>query len=183
MIIYTEDEILLLLKKKDRKAFNFLYDNYSSALFTIINKIVDDYHTSQDVLQEVFVKIWSRIDQYDARKGRLFTWIMNIARNASIDVLRSKGEIMKHKVRSLESVDSKNVCEKEVDAIGVKGFVLKLRPECKIIVEMVYFRGCTIKDVSLSLNLPEGTVKTRLREGIINLRNKYKPPTVLYTTL
>jgi len=172
--MYTEEEILVLLKMKDRKAFNFLYDNYSTALFTIIHKVVNDYCTAQDVLQDVFVKIWARIDQYDNHKGRLYTWMMNIARNAAIDILRSKGEIMKHKICELDADNCRNTTEKTIDAIGIKGLVLKLRPECKTILEMIYFRGYTIKDVSLSLDLPEGTVKTRLREGINNLRGKYR---------
>ena len=71
--------------------YSYLYDNYAGALYSTIVGIVSDTELANDVLQEVFVKIWRQIDSYDAKKGRLFTWMLNIARNASIDTIRSKG--------------------------------------------------------------------------------------------
>ena len=88
---YTETDLILLLRQREQSAFSYLYDNYSGALYGIILSIVPDKELANDVLQEVFVKIWRQVDSYDASKGRLFTWMMNIARNASIDMLRSKG--------------------------------------------------------------------------------------------
>ncbi len=79
-----------LLKSRDDKAFGYLYDNYSGSLFTIVSQIVNDMELANDVLQEVFINIWRKIETYDSSKGRLFTWMLNIARNASIDTLRSK---------------------------------------------------------------------------------------------
>jgi len=87
---YTEAELVSLLKERQQPVFSYLYDNYSGALFSVINAIIPDKDTAGDVLQEVFVKIWKQSATYDATKGRLFTWMMNIARNASIDMLRSK---------------------------------------------------------------------------------------------
>lgn len=87
---YEEGELIILLKKKDDHAFNYLYDNYSGALYGVIKQIVSDGEIGNDVLQEVFVSIWSKIDSYDSSKGRLFTWMLNIARNAAIDKTRSK---------------------------------------------------------------------------------------------
>ena len=84
----NESELLELLRRQDRKAFNYLYDNYSDALYGVILKVVRTEETAQDLLQEIFVKIWKNIAQYDSSKGRLFTWMLNIARNTSIDYLR-----------------------------------------------------------------------------------------------
>src|SRR5476649_2115117 len=89
---YNEEELVLLLKQQSREAFNYLYKQYSAVLYGVVNKVVYDEQTAQDVLQDVFVKIWTNIDQYDAKKGRIYTWMINIARNAAIDKLRSKGE-------------------------------------------------------------------------------------------
>ncbi|MCP5893875.1 sigma-70 family RNA polymerase sigma factor, partial [Klebsiella pneumoniae] len=72
------------------KAFTLLYDMYSKSLYGIIFNLLKDKEESEDVLQEVFVKIWKNIDSYNDSKGRFFTWILNIARNSSIDRLRSK---------------------------------------------------------------------------------------------
>ena len=88
---YSEQELVVLLNEQSNDAFNYLYDNYSGALYTIINQIVPDKDTANDVMQEVFVNIWRKISTYDAGKGRLFTWMLNIARNAAIDKIRSKG--------------------------------------------------------------------------------------------
>src|SRR5581483_10388206 len=88
---YTEQELVLALKKKNNQAFAFLYDNYAGALYSIIKQIItDNSELANDVLQEVFINIWRKIETYDHTKGRLFTWMLNIARNASIDMLRSK---------------------------------------------------------------------------------------------
>ena len=94
---------MLLLSQQSREAFNYLYKQYSAVLYGVICKVIFDEHTAQDVLQEVFVKIWNNIGQYDAKKGRIYTWIINIARNSAIDKLRSKGEIMKGKIREMMS--------------------------------------------------------------------------------
>jgi RNA polymerase sigma-70 factor (ECF subfamily) len=87
---YEEHELVALLKAKDNQAFSYLYDNYAGALCGIVKQIVGDMELANDVMQEVFVSIWRKIDTYDASKGRLFTWMLNIARNAAIDKTRSK---------------------------------------------------------------------------------------------
>src|ERR1700721_18036 len=88
---YTEQELVAELKGRNNQAFAFLYDNYSGALYSIIRQIItDNGELASDVLQEVFINIWRKIESYDQTKGRLFTWMLNIARNASIDTLRSK---------------------------------------------------------------------------------------------
>ncbi len=79
-----------MLQQRSDTAFSYLYDNYSGALNGIINQIVPESETANDVLQEVFVSIWRKIESYDPAKGRLFTWMLNIARNASIDKIRSR---------------------------------------------------------------------------------------------
>ena len=88
---YSEQELVMLLKQRQQSAFSYLYDNYSGALYNVVLAIVPDRDMASDVLQEVFVKIWRQCESYDSSKGRLFTWMMNVARNASIDMLRSKG--------------------------------------------------------------------------------------------
>ncbi len=88
---YTERELVMFLKHQREDAFSYLYDNYSGALYSIILNIVPDKDLASDVLQEVFIKIFRQIETYDETKGRLFTWMLNVARNASIDAVRSKG--------------------------------------------------------------------------------------------
>ena len=79
---YKEADLVLLLKQRDRSAFDYLYEQYSGALYAVVLNIITDRETASDILQDVFVKIWRQLDQYDPAKGRLFTWMLNIARNA-----------------------------------------------------------------------------------------------------
>ena len=92
-----------LLKGKDNQAFSYLYDNYAGALYGVVKQIVTDAETGNDVLQEVFVSIWRKIDSYDETKGRLFTWMLNIARNAAIDKTRSKNYQQSMRQQPLEN--------------------------------------------------------------------------------
>ena len=86
-----QEEIIQALVSKDERAFTLLYDNYSKSLFAVISNLLREREDAEDVLQETFVKIWRYIDSYDPGKGRLYTWMLNIARNSAIDRLRSKG--------------------------------------------------------------------------------------------
>jgi len=171
---YSEEELVLLLKQQSRDAFNYLYRQYSAVLYGVINKVVYDEQTAQDVLQEVFVKIWSNIGQYDAKKGRIYTWMINIARNASIDKLRSKGEIMKGKIQTGEDVvnnlERGMKAEQMTDTIGLRKMVANLKPEYETIITLAYFKGYTLDEISKTLGMPLGTVKTRMRNGIQQLR-------------
>ena len=88
---YSEEELIVLLQEKNETGFHYLYDHYSGALYGIILRIVQSKEYTEEVIQDVFVKIWNSIHQYDASKGRFYTWILNIARNTAIDYLKSKG--------------------------------------------------------------------------------------------
>lgn len=173
-IVYNEEELVLLLKQQSREAFNYLYRQYGPALFGVINKVVYDEQTARDVLQDVFVKIWNNIEQYDANKGRLYTWMINIARNSSIDKLRSKGEIMKGKIHMgddiVNNVQKGMKTEQATDTIGLKKMVAGLKPEYETIISLAYFKGYTLDEISKTLEIPLGTVKTRMRSAIKQLR-------------
>jgi RNA polymerase sigma-70 factor (ECF subfamily) len=175
-IKYTETELVLLLKERDQSAFGYLYDNYSGALFNIVLAIIPDRELASDVLQEVFVKIWRQVALYDATKGRLFTWMMNIARNASIDVLRSKSYNNNQQNRELtENVYANaGTTVTNTDKIGLRKVVHSLKDEYKILVELSYFEGYTQDEISKMLNIPLGTVKTRLRNALLQLRELVK---------
>jgi len=176
VIKYEESELVSLLKKREQSAFSYLYDNYSGALYTVILAIVPDRELANDVLQEVFVKIWKQIESYDDNKGRLFTWMINIARNASIDTVRSKNYQNSQQNRELtESVyDTSGSTSTNTDKIGLRKLVHQLKDEYKVLVELSYFQGFTQEEISKMLEIPLGTVKTRLRTALIQLRQLVK---------
>ena len=169
---YSEQELVALLQQRNDKAFGYLYDNYSGALYGIVNSIVTDREIANDVLQNVFVNIWRKIESYDAAKGRLFTWMLNIARNAAIDEVRSKGYRDSQKNQPLdENVNSTGaVTGPSINDVGLKKVLTKLKGELRVLVDLSYFQGFTHEEISKVLNLPLGTVKTRIRSALIQLR-------------
>ena len=167
----------MLLKQQNKDAFNYLYKNYAAVLYGVIVKVVSDEHTANDVLQEAFVKIWNNIVMYDPKKGRIYTWMINLARNSAIDKLRSKGEIMKGKIQMGEehvsNLSNARRTEQATDTIGLRKAVAGLRPEYEAIVDLAYFKGYTLDEISKTLNVPLGTVKTRMRSAMQQLREEF----------
>jgi RNA polymerase sigma factor (sigma-70 family) len=174
---YDEPELVLLLQQRNKVAYTYLYDNYAGALRTVIINIISDEELANDVLQEVFVKIWKQIHSYDTLKGRLFTWMLNIARNASIDIIRSKGFRNNRHTAELtdETYRSAGTSELNTDTIGLKKIVYQLKEEYRVLVDLFYFQGYTQDEISKTLDIPLGTVKTRLRTALVQLREIIKP--------
>ena len=171
---YSEDELVSLLQNKDVVAFSYLYDNYSAALFGIIYKMVENKALAEDILQEVFVKIWNNFSNYNSSKGRLFTWMLNITRNLVIDTLRSKSYKKQVKIQGYEnSVD--NFIENssgtgQFDSLGIRRHLTRLKDDQKQIIDLAYFSGFTQEEIAKQLSIPLGTVKTRMRTAIMELR-------------
>ncbi|HLO72830.1 MAG TPA: RNA polymerase sigma factor [Flavobacterium sp.] len=170
----TQEELIPLLFKKDDRSFTLLYDNYSKSLYGIIFTLIKDREEAEDVLQEVFVKIWKNIDTYNESKGRLYTWMLNIARNTSIDKLRSKSFNNNQKNLSSDNfvhiLDDNSKAINQIDAIGVKEFIKKLKPKCIQIIDLLFFKGYTQQEASDELEIPLGTVKTQNRNCMNELR-------------
>ena len=173
----TQEELLPLLLKKDDRSFTLLYDNYSKSLYGIIFNLIKDKEEAEDVLQEVFVKIWKNIDGYNQSKGTLFTWILNIARNTAIDRIRSQEYQNSQRNQDLDStinlIDSQGSSQFDIDAIGLGKVVEKLKPEHRQVIDLLYFKGYTQEEVSKEYGIPLGTVKTRVKSAINHLRDYF----------
>lgn len=170
-VTYEEYELVAALRQKDNQGFSYLYDHYSGALYGVIHQIVGDTELSNDVLQETFINIWRRIDSYDESKGRLFTWMLNIARNAAIDKTRSKGyQQSQRQVSLLEGEMAPAIARPGVDDFGLKKIILKLKDEHRLLIDLSYFQGFTHEQIAKALDIPLGTVKTRIRSALTQLR-------------
>jgi len=168
------NDLIVAMQNGDEKAFSHLYTMYSEAIKGIIYSIVLNEDTAEEILQDVFIKVWNNASSYDINKGRFFTWLLNIARNTAIDETRSKAFKSSRKnlsttnfVDILSSSDSLN---KSTNAIGLKKFVDALKPACIKIIELLYFKGFTQVDASKTLEIPLGTLKTRNRNCIKDLQ-------------
>jgi RNA polymerase sigma-70 factor, ECF subfamily len=175
--IIAEEALVSLLQSKDERGFSILYDNYSSALYGVVLKIVRSEEIADDVMQDAFVKIWKNIEGYSRTKGTLFTWILNVARNTAIDRIRSQEFQNSQKNQDLDTsinfIDIQGSNQFDVDAIGIKKVVENLRPEYQQIIELLYFQGYTQAEVSEEFGIPLGTVKTRVKAAIVQLRQYF----------
>jgi RNA polymerase sigma factor (sigma-70 family) len=176
-ISLSEEELVNGLKNQDTIAMEALYSMYSGALLGIISRVVVQTEVAEDVLQETFVKIWNSAGSYDPSKGRLFTWMMNVARNLSIDKLRSKDYKNANKNQDIENnvdfIDEQKKVTFNADTLGLKDLVTNLKPDFKNVLDMVYFKGYTHVEAAEELDIPLGTVKTRVRMAILELRKKF----------
>lgn len=164
--------MVTLLKERREDGFSYLYEHYSGALYAVISGIVTDQALASDVLQEVFVNIFRRIEMYDAQRSRLYTWMLNIARNAAIDMVRSKGfKQMRQNQDITDPVYAQGgSVTQQTDHIGIRKTLYKLKEELRQVLELAYFSGYTQEEISDMLNIPLGTVKTRVRSGLKQLR-------------
>jgi RNA polymerase sigma factor (sigma-70 family) len=153
---------------------DYLYDHYSGAIYGAILRVVKKEEIAEEVLQDVFLKVWNRFASYDSSKGRLFTWMINVARNQAIDKTRSKEVVKEKKTRDIENVVSKfdrtEYVEQRIDGIGVRDLLKNLSEEQRFVVEHLYLKGYSQSELADEFNIPLGTVKTRLRLAMQQLR-------------
>ena len=171
-----EQQIVQLLEKGDKKAINLLYENYSSSLYGVILKVTNNEELAQDALQETFVKVWKNSKKYDSKKAKLFTWLYRIARNTAIDKLRSFNNRFEKEVQ----IDKSNVyilptSSLNQDVIDLKEHVAKLDEKYQIVLQALFFEGMTQQEASDELEIPLGTIKSRLKIGLRELKKVYVP--------
>lgn len=175
---YTQEELIASLRRRDQQAFSWLYDNYSRALFGVISSIVKEREEAEDVLQGTFLKIWNNFAAYDESKGRLYTWMLNIARNMAIDSTRSKHQKMRSKIQgdgdSVYQQGHLSVENKSHENIGLSRIIDNLKEEQKAIIDLAYFEGYTQEEIAGKLAMPLGTVKTKVRQALMALRELTK---------
>jgi RNA polymerase sigma factor (sigma-70 family) len=176
-ITLPEEELVQGLRRREKNAAEALYNMYSSSLYGVIFRIVNDEPAAEDVLQETFIKIWHSFSSYSTEKGRLFTWMVNIARNLAIDKVRSKDFRNQSKNQELENnvtfIDEQRNTVYKPELLGLKDLVQTLKPEQQSILDLVYFKGYTHVEAADELGVPLGTIKTRLRMAIQQLRKHF----------
>lgn len=171
---YSETELIAALREGAQSAYSYLYDHYSAALYGCILQIIPEHEQAEDVLQEVFIKIFQKIEQYDSGKGRLFTWMMQIARNMAIDKVRSKGYKNNHRVATFVTDDmdqgDHGSVTPNMDHLGMDKVLISLDKTHKQVIDLAYFKGYTQNEIAKELDIPIGTVKTRVRNALTQLR-------------
>ena len=173
---YTNDEhIIDLLRRREESGLALLYDKYSGALFGAILRVVHATEIAEEVLQDTFTKVWRNFESYDATKGRMFTWLINIARNTAIDATRLKG--FNRQNQSLDNVvntiDTQQSTSINPETMDMRALTEKLAPEYKSLIDLIYFQGYTQAEAAEALSIPLGTVKTRVRASMVRLKELF----------
>jgi RNA polymerase sigma-70 factor (ECF subfamily) len=176
-ISLPEAELIKAIREKQKIGSEALYDMYSASLYGVIIRIVQHEEIAEDLLQDTFLKIWNSFDSYDEKKGRLFTWMVNLARNLSVDKVRSKDFRNSSKNQDIDNsviaIDEQRNTTLNPEILGVREMVNNLRPEAKEVLDLIYFKGYTHVEASEELGIPLGTVKTRIRLAIVSLRKLF----------
>jgi RNA polymerase sigma-70 factor (ECF subfamily) len=140
-----------------------------------VSRVIQKEEVAEEVLQDVFLKIWDKIESYDPAKGKLFTWMLNLARNQAIDKTRSRELSKEGKTSGIDNlvnrIDKREFAEQGIDSIGVSDILNVLPNEQKFVVEHLYFKGYSQSELADEFSIPLGTIKTRLRLAMKQLRS------------
>jgi RNA polymerase sigma-70 factor (ECF subfamily) len=173
------ERLVKQLQDKNVDAFEELHKMYAENICGVINAIVNDEAIAKELCQDVFLKVWQKSELYDSSKGRFFTWLLNMARNKAIDYTRSKRYKTKKKNHSLDLFV--NILEKPTedpnrkeDYEGLKRMLNSLKRKCIDLINAIYFKGCTQADAADLLSIPLGTVKSRNRNCLKELRKNFE---------
>lgn len=180
----AEIELLQQIGKGDRRSFEQLYDRFSGVLFSTAYRVLNNQEAAEDVLQDVFVQIWEKAPLYDPLRGKPLTWAVTLTRNKSIDRLRStqrrnrlRDEVEQESL-SFEQFDDKSSVD-AVDAMEkgamVRAAIAKLSPDQRQAIELAFFSGLTQTEIAERLGEPLGTIKARIRRGMMKLKDVISP--------
>ena len=179
----SDNELLAAVSRGDEQALAAVYDRYRLILFGLILRILHDRQEAEDVLQETFLQVWRRAGDFDATRGRAFTWLVTIGRSRALDRLRALGsrartaeEVIAHSAHD-QSGDAAEEAVKSEQGKIVRQALMELPEEQKRTLFLAYFEGLTQSEIATRLGDPLGTVKTRMRTGLMKLREVLRQDT------
>ncbi|HMX40718.1 MAG TPA: sigma-70 family RNA polymerase sigma factor [Saprospiraceae bacterium] len=161
------------LRSGDEAAYAELYDRYGRNLYTVIAGVVHEPSDAKHILQDAFVKIWQNIHRYDPAKGRLYTWLLTLVRRLALDFVRSQYFRERQMIRPVENavhVQSPAAEMLLLDHIGLDEVLTNLEPHLRQVLLLQYYMGYTQQEVADETGLPLGTVKSRTRAALSQMR-------------
>jgi len=177
-----DQEMIARIGRRDQSAFSALYDRLSGPLYSLAMKMLGDPAEAQDALQDVFLQIWSRAGTYDPEQSSVFSWTVLLTRSRVIDRMRARGRRSRVVVASTEdastAADASTVesaadtAEKNDEAVRVRYVLNNLPSEQREAIEMAFFEHLSHHEIAARLGQPLGTVKARIRRGLLKLRQR-----------
>jgi RNA polymerase sigma-70 factor (ECF subfamily) len=174
----NDRELLARIAQRDTAAFAQLYDQFSRILFSIAHQILRDPAQAEDVLQEVFLQVWNRASDFDPELGKPLTWVVTLTRNRAIDRLRAakrtdrllEAATEEAQARSDDAPDSATALMQLEAATRIRNALAQLPKQQRQAIELAFFRGLTQTEIASALKEPLGTIKARIRRGMLQLR-------------
>jgi RNA polymerase sigma-70 factor, ECF subfamily len=173
-------ELLRQIAAGDRTSFAEFYDRHSTLMFSVACKILNDTSEAEDVLQEAFVQIWEKAGKFDPKLGKASSWAAILVRNKAIDRIRAS----QRRTRLAEEAGAEQEAAANVEGTANKTIyghekanlvqlaIVELPVEQRQAIELAYFSGLTQDEISKKLNQPLGTIKARIRRGLLKLRDQ-----------
>lgn len=170
----TSEDISIINQVKDgnKAALYTLYDKYSAALYGVIIRICKKEDVAQDLLQETFLKIWKKIDQYNSEKGKFYTWAYRIAKNTALNEVRKSKKLIQ--TEDLSVYENEQQDEGKPDFIELHGALKNLDAHHQKAITLLYFNGFTHREAHEEMGVPLGTFKSYVRQALTKLRKEYK---------
>lgn len=170
-----DDSVIIeLLVTRNEKGLEAFYDKYAAALLGVINRIVGDVQIAEEVLSQSMLKVWNKIDTYKQSKSGLFTWSMAIARNSALDKKRLKSFENRKKTDDLTSTVNKVQSESPISTLVTDKLLRLVDDKYGDVLQKIYLEGYSQSETAELMDIPLGTVKTRLRKAIQILREELK---------
>ncbi len=175
-----DEELMQRLAYRDLQAFRALYSRYGNLVYSTSLRVVRDSQIAEDMVQEIFLRIWRKPESYLPQRGRFSTWLTSVTRNRAVDEIRSRNRRFRHETASPEEQEREFAGPERDDPAltaelsdqrrlilaALAGIPLEQRQ----VIELAYFGGLTQQEISARLSQPLGTVKTRIRLGMQKLR-------------
>ena len=172
-------ELIRRIASKDANALDAFYTRYNGIAFSLVFRIVRNREDAEDVLTDVFWQVWQQSSRYEASRGKPQAWLLTIARTRAIDRLRSTG---RHEHQNIDERKDPPAAPQGTDPFilastrgAVQEALQSLQEQQRIPLEMAYFQGMSHTEIAAALGQPLGTVKDRIRTGMLHLRKRLRP--------
>ena len=178
---WSDEALMLAVTSRDQHAFAVVYDRYVDLVYSTSLRVLAETQMAEDVTQDVFVRLWNRPETFVAERGRFLAWLMSVARNRAVDELRARGRRRRREVDAIEPMDDHtnaiadgddplHFAELHEEQRKVRAALAELPADQRRALELAYFGGLTQQEIAITLHEPLGTVKTRIRLGMMKLR-------------
>jgi RNA polymerase sigma-70 factor (ECF subfamily) len=167
------------MARGDHEALAELYDRHSRLVYSLALRIIRDQGEAEDIVQEVFSQAWRQAARYEARRGNVVAWLLNLTRSRAIDRLRGRQSRPEAASEGLLAIDIPDLAMPVDDQLSLEGRASRVRSAMKelsvlqrVAIELAFYEGLTHAEIAERLELPLGTVKTRIRQGLLKLKDR-----------